>query len=303
MIHKHGNVAIGIDSIGGNITSFQYEGKHIFLPQQVIKEDDEWKIRGGSHICFPNYGDFKETGSLKLPRHGFIRDSEMELSKRHVDEVVFRERFSISEGLSLEKNFPFIQSKFHCSVKDFMGHSDKRFPFSFQMFASIYFLPDGFLQSITICHPPEMEGDIQINDFIPKEIRKSIPIGLGLHPYFNIPDCKASLGFKIVASIDESSKIQDLDITDQKLNMFLGHMPNNEVVIRTHGFKAKVTFGGLFTESSDSQIVLWRHAKDSPYLCIEPIVSNREDFNTPKGVYLPPEKDYVNGWMMVRIEK
>ncbi len=76
MIYRRNLVGLGIDSIGANITSFQYDGKHIFFPQQAVKEDGALQQRGGSHICFPNFGtNQKENNHLILPRHGFIRDT------------------------------------------------------------------------------------------------------------------------------------------------------------------------------------------------------------------------------------
>ncbi len=304
MIYTYGPVAIGVDTIGGNITSFQYEGKHIFLPQQAMKEINEWKIRGGSHICLPNYGELKQTGSINLPRHGFIRNTSMTIKKKFLHKTLFKEKFEELNDVALPEDIPFIQSSYCCSGNPFT-HDDTTilFPFGFQIYSNIFFLPKGFLQSITICHPPEIKDGIEINKFIPIGQRRAVPVGLGLHPYFNIPDRKANICFKIADGIPEAHPIQELDSkTAEIYGMFLGGVPNNELTVHTEEFKAKVVFGGLFTESRQSKIVLWRNSEQSPYLCVEPIVADRRVFNTQQGVYLLAAQEYVSAWMMVTVE-
>ena len=61
-----------VNTNGGYIDSLKLGDKLIFFPKVMVKIGDELKIRGGMHVCAPNFGVDETFG--KLPAHGFCRD-------------------------------------------------------------------------------------------------------------------------------------------------------------------------------------------------------------------------------------
>ncbi len=289
MITTHGLISIGTDSYGGNITSFQYGDKHIFMPQQVIEENGKLKLRGGSHICFPNFGPPVEIGNLKLPQHGITRKSELKKldELEEVEALYLQEKFGVLKGLHSSVMIPLIQyEQTYCPLI-----SDKEFPFFFKLLSTIFFLPNGFLQQITISHVEE-------DAFL----RADTPIGIGLHPYFNAGDNGLQIHFNAVKNIPSDGHVYE-GVGTEYMPLRNGIHLNDGCNVISSNFNAKVTYGGLFTEAPNSKIVLWRNEENSPYLCVEPIVSHPDQFNTPEGVWLKKDVDATEGWMMIEVDE
>lgn len=61
-----------VNTNGGYIDSLKLGDKLIFFPKVMVKIGDELKVRGGMHVCAPNFGVDKTLD--KLPAHGFCRD-------------------------------------------------------------------------------------------------------------------------------------------------------------------------------------------------------------------------------------
>lgn len=61
-----------VNTNGGYIDSLKLGDKLIFFPKVMVKIGDELKVRGGMHVCAPNFGVDKTLD--KLPSHGFCRD-------------------------------------------------------------------------------------------------------------------------------------------------------------------------------------------------------------------------------------
>lgn len=289
MITTHGKISIGIDSHGGNITSFQYGDRHIFMPQQILIENGEPKVRGGSHICFPNFGPLVETENMKLPQHGITRGVELKQLSRieSVEASYLQDRFNILKHLPSSTIIPVTQHEQTYNPPMLFSDADHReFPFFFKLLSTIFFLPDGFLQQVTISHTEE---DIFL--------RADTPIGLGIHPYFNTGKNDVRLCFNADDYI-----YTGMGTEYKPINITTG-IVNNKCTITTNKFKAKVTCGGVFTEAPGSQIALWRSEENSPYLCVEPVVAYPQKFGTNQGVWLKKDASACEGWMMVKVEE
>jgi galactose mutarotase-like enzyme len=66
-------VEANIDLQGAWLTRLQVVGKDVLFPRRsIILPDGSTKVRGGSHVCFPNFGP---GGASGLPQHGFARTS------------------------------------------------------------------------------------------------------------------------------------------------------------------------------------------------------------------------------------
>lgn len=63
---------VEINSSGAYIDTFEVKGKSIFFPKVMVKIGDQLKVRGGMHLCAPNFGEDKILYSLE--NHGFARD-------------------------------------------------------------------------------------------------------------------------------------------------------------------------------------------------------------------------------------
>ena len=63
---------VEINSNGAYIDTFEVNGKSIFFPKLMVKIKDQLKVRGGMHVCAPNFGE--DNIFHNLGNHGFARD-------------------------------------------------------------------------------------------------------------------------------------------------------------------------------------------------------------------------------------
>lgn len=56
---------------GGVVTNWRVGAMDILYPQQIVAVGNEQKLRGGVHVCFPNFGEVPRRH--RLPKHGFVR--------------------------------------------------------------------------------------------------------------------------------------------------------------------------------------------------------------------------------------
>lgn len=61
-----------VNTNGGYIDVFEVANSPIFFPKLMVKIGDELKVRGGMHVCAPNFGADKILTDLE--KHGFARD-------------------------------------------------------------------------------------------------------------------------------------------------------------------------------------------------------------------------------------
>lgn len=68
---------IQINSNGAYVDNFEVKDKSILFPKLMVKIDDQLKLRGGMHVCAPNFGEDKILN--ELDKHGFCRDLDWEI--------------------------------------------------------------------------------------------------------------------------------------------------------------------------------------------------------------------------------
>lgn len=61
-----------VNTNGAYIDKFEVKSKAVFFPKVMVKIGEILKVRGGMHICAPNFG--KDEKINTLPSHGFGRD-------------------------------------------------------------------------------------------------------------------------------------------------------------------------------------------------------------------------------------
>lgn len=70
---------ITFSEVGGTVIRWQFCGIDILYPQKMVMRDRKLKLRGGMHVCFPNFGMVNP--EFGLPQHGPLRN-------RKADEVM-----------------------------------------------------------------------------------------------------------------------------------------------------------------------------------------------------------------------
>jgi len=77
---SYGDIAASIDLQGAWLTRLQSAGQDVLFPRQsFMLQDGSTKLRGGSHVCFPNFGP---GGASGLPQHGFARTSTWHVAEQ-----------------------------------------------------------------------------------------------------------------------------------------------------------------------------------------------------------------------------
>ena len=66
-----------VNTHGAYVDNFEINGKPIFFPKVMVKIGDSLKVRGGMHVCAPNFGADEIFDSLA--NHGFARDLDWEV--------------------------------------------------------------------------------------------------------------------------------------------------------------------------------------------------------------------------------
>lgn len=85
-IIKNESIEIKINSFGAYIESLRFENIPVLFSRKKIEEKGLVKDRGGSHICLPFFG---LNDNYDLPRHGFGRESEWELTYENENQVTY----------------------------------------------------------------------------------------------------------------------------------------------------------------------------------------------------------------------
>ncbi len=133
---------------GGIITSLCLQGKEILYLDEASFQDTHLNVRGGIPILFPNAGAIEEGHFPGLKQHGFARTSSDWQSAQNTVNTGFTETLETDASTTPE------------------------YPFAVRQTLSGILEEDG---SATIIQ--------QVTNL---ESMKSIPVSMGLHPYFNI---------------------------------------------------------------------------------------------------------------------
>lgn len=85
---KHGEQEAEIDLKGAWLTRFESAGEPILFERSRLQTaDGQQKLRGGCHVCLPNFGPGGDSG---LAQHGFGRELEWEVIERSESHVVLQ---------------------------------------------------------------------------------------------------------------------------------------------------------------------------------------------------------------------
>lgn len=135
---------------GGIITSMKLKGEEILYMEEDTLQDKSKNVRGGIPVLFPNAGPLEE-GSYNLKQHGYARTSNRWEMEPH-EEGMFEERLACDE--EMKKAFPY----------DLLLRMKAR---------------------------AEEDGSVSLDEEVENgEVEKDLPVAMGLHPYFKVPNEK-----------------------------------------------------------------------------------------------------------------
>jgi D-hexose-6-phosphate mutarotase len=94
----HGTVKAIVDPRGAYLTNLSDDSGDIFFPKRnLTAADGSVKIRGGCHVCLPNFGP---GGSSGQPQHGFGRTMDWEVTDKTENGIIL----TLPEGEGEYKN-------------------------------------------------------------------------------------------------------------------------------------------------------------------------------------------------------
>lgn len=114
IIARNERAELVVDTEGGVIESYRLDTRDIFYPRQEI----EGKMRGGCHVCAPNFGP---GGNTDQPQHGYARTVEWEIISPELansGEVVLAHQMITGEfaGLHLRLAYVLMDNKLQMSL-------------------------------------------------------------------------------------------------------------------------------------------------------------------------------------------
>lgn len=78
---------VSIDINGAWLESYTHAGEPILFPKQALpNQHGDVKLRGGCHVCLPNFGPGGDSGQ---PQHGFGREQAWDVIKTDADMIEF----------------------------------------------------------------------------------------------------------------------------------------------------------------------------------------------------------------------
>jgi len=88
----HGTVKAIVDPRGAYLINLSDDGGDIFFPKRTLTASDgSAKLRGGCHVCLPNFGPGGDSGQ---PQHGFGRLSDWEVTDKTENGIIL----TLAEG-------------------------------------------------------------------------------------------------------------------------------------------------------------------------------------------------------------
>ena len=112
-----GALSASISTHGAWLERLEKNGVPILFPKRTFTlADGTEKIRGGCHVCFPNFGPGGESG---LAQHGFARDLEWIITEQQESTATFTLRIvsgpyaGLDLGLSYELNENAVSMRLH----------------------------------------------------------------------------------------------------------------------------------------------------------------------------------------------
>ncbi|OGI95154.1 hypothetical protein A2917_00670 [Candidatus Nomurabacteria bacterium RIFCSPLOWO2_01_FULL_42_17] len=226
---------------GGIITSIKFKGKEILYLDEATLQNPKVNVKGGIPILFPNAGPLEGPQYPNLKQHGFARDSSRWKTKK--SKKGFRETLTSSE------------------------ETKKMFPVDFRLSIDANFRENG-----------SFSVDQEVENL---EDNEELPLSMGLHPYFKVPqDKKSEIKFNFDGGkfIEEQIEVwangKAISIDNPKVKDSNAVM---EVVIPG--------LGTLVIDASPEFRKIWiwsMPGKD--FVCVEPVMRNKG------GLVVDPEK-------------
>lgn len=100
---KNSLAILEVNTNGAYIDNFEVKDVPIFFPRVMVKIGDILKVRGGMHVCAPNFGIDDRLNTL--PSHGFGRDLLWEVVEQKEDFIKLT-----LDGIGVYENVKFILS-------------------------------------------------------------------------------------------------------------------------------------------------------------------------------------------------
>jgi len=265
---KYGKQIVRLSPKGNAITEWEYDGTPVFLPQQILVEKGEGYVRGGSHPCFPNFGEvIPSLGEYDLPRHGYLRKTSENSGE------------FISRGVEVRDQKAGISGLVVVSRRArYMHAADSIFNYNLTAYSEVVVFGQGVRQSLAICHETDE----------PKGLNKKIPVGPGFHPYLSSPKGEAiiEIGEKRYSFSKENASVEEIIPMTDFSSAWRSGMSDITITINGLGTVRMLLQG--FADSDCGGIVLWRGSNS--YICVEPVACLPEYFGTPQGLIFSSKK-------------
>lgn len=234
-----------MSNTGSTVTGFQIGDRHIIYPQQKVNINGKYKLRGGIPILFPWFGPPK--------------DPEFEQNSRLRHGFIRNKEFRSYDGLSSSS-----RSETTMDL-DYDGHLHA-YPWKFKAETTAQFrsikIPDGFRLTFRVLNT---NPDV-----------RHIPINPGFHPYFVTPEGITEIKFPGRALSFLASK--EITEEDGTVVVKIPEESKGTVVAEIKGLGV-VTLNLLNLK----YVAFWTDSTE--YICIEPIGTMPNDYNTDKGLY------------------
>lgn len=216
---------------GGIITSIKLKGKEILYMDEETFFNPEVNVKGGIPILFPNAGPIKSDKFPYIKQHGLARLSSEWRAVPPESENGFRE--------------------------DLLSNDDSMrvYPYNFRLSVKGLLEGDG---SFTLAQQAENS-----------EAEKEMPVSMGLHPYFRVPnDQKKEIGFDF-----EGGDIVEQDVENWSNG---GTTLIDNPKIKDPGAIMKIRIPSLGTLTIDAspeykRIWIWS-LPEKDFVCIEPVM-------------------------------
>jgi len=248
---------------GGIITSMEFGGKEILYMDEERFNDPDKSDRGGVPILYPMSGPPTKEGPFStLSQHGFARDSKLWKIEKNEDNELIE---VLKSNKETEEIFDY---DFELRMKSEMGE----------------------------------EGDITLTQEVKNMGTNEMPVSMGLHPYFNIPEGnKNKIEFDFNGGEDIRDDLRDwLENPDRENEKdFLRRIDNPNYLEKRDDPKKegdyknelKILIPGtrtiIMNASPEYQkIWIWTE-RDKDFICVEPVMRDNQDgkiINDPKMV-------------------
>lgn len=243
---------------GGIITSLKIGDRELLYMEEETFLDQQKNVRGGIPVLFPNAGPNDNPEFPEIKQHGFARTSEWKSEK--IIENEFSETL-MSDDISKEI-----------------------YPYDFKL---------------NMAGKIENNGSFTIVQSITNlEKEKSMPISMGLHPYFRVPNTEKK---NIKFDFEGGKTIEDN--ADKWMNGKSVSIDNPK--LKNPEAKIKVSIPGLgiliLDISSEFQKIWIWSLPDKDFVCIEPVMRDSGGFTTDPELVEAGKS--ISGMVNINIEK